>query len=129
AGVWLQPEEFSTTVVDDATALRKRLKLKELVLFETTLITQRPTVPFSYATERGAQQVDESQDTRFRLAVDIRRARLQRIKPLASAGAASATTSDNENSPSASAVPKIEDAPDLPDSAPANAEDVSQFDP
>ncbi len=60
AGVWLQPEEFSTTVVDERDRLRKRLRLKELVLFETTLITQRSTAPFSYATERGAQQVDES---------------------------------------------------------------------
>lgn len=129
AGVWLQPEEFSTTVVDDVTALRKRLRLKELVLFETTLITQRPTAPFSYATERGAQQVDESQDAGFRLAVDIRRARLQRIKPLASAEAAVATASGSEEALSAPAVPKIEDAPDLPNSAPANAEDVGQFDP
>lgn len=129
AGVWLQPEEFSTTVVDDVTALRKRLRLKELVLFETTLITQRPTAPFSYATARGAQQVDESQDAGFRLAVDIRRARLQRIKPLASAEAAVATASDTLVSPSTPALPKFEDAPDLPDSAPANAEDASQLDP
>lgn len=129
AGVWLQSEEFSTTVVDDVTALRKRLRLKELVLFETTLITQRPIVPFSYATERGAQQVDESQDAGFRLAVDIRRARVQRIKPLASAEAAVAAVSETEVSPSTPALPKFEDAPDLPDSAPANAEDASQLDP
>lgn len=129
AGVWLQPEEFSNTVVDDVTALRKRLRLKELVLFETTLITQRPTVPFSYATERGTQQVDESRDAGFRLAVDIRRARLQRIKPLASTEAAVATASDTDASPSTPAVPKIEDAPDLPDNAPANAEAASQLDP
>ena len=129
AGVWLQPEEFSTTVVDDVTALRKRLRLKELVLFETTLITQRPTAPFSYATERGAQQVDESQDAGFRLAVDIRRARLQRIKPLASAGAAVAAVSDSGATPSSPAVSVIEDAPDLPDSAPANTEDACQLDP
>lgn len=129
AGVWLQPEEFSTTVVDDVTALRKRLRLKELVLFETTLITQHPTVPFSYATERGAQQVEESQDAGFRLAVDIRRARLQRIKPLASAEASVTTAPGTEVSPSTPALPKFEDAPDLPDSAPANAEDASQLDP
>ncbi|WP_233237846.1 DUF3320 domain-containing protein [Bordetella sp. LUAb4] len=129
AGVWLQPEEFSVTVVDDVTSLRKRLRLKELVVFETTLITQRPTAPFSYATERGAQQVDESQEAGFRLAVDIRRARLQRIKPLASAEAAVAKTSDTEAPPSTPAPPNIEDAPDLPDSAPANADDASQLDP
>lgn len=129
AGVWLQPEEFSTTVVDDVTALRKRLRLKEMVLFETTLTTQRPTAPFSYATERGAQQVDESRDAEFRLAVDIRRARLQRIKPLASAEAVTAGATDTEASSATPAVPTIEDAPDLPDSAPANAEDASQLNP
>lgn len=129
AGVWLQPEEFSTTVVDDVTALRKRLRLKELVLFETTLTTQRPTAAFSYATERGAQQVDESKDAEFRLAVDIRRARLQRIKPLASAEVFTADATDAEASSATSIVPTIEDAPDLPDSAPANAEDASQLDP
>jgi len=126
AGVWLQPEEFSTTVIDDVTALRKRLRLKELVLFETTLITQRPTVPFSYATERGAQQVDETLDATFRLAVDIRRARLQRIKPLASAEAAAAVSID---APTTSGATVMEDAPDLPDSPPANADDISQLDP
>lgn len=129
AGVWLQPEEFSTTVVDDVTALRKRLRLKELVLFETTLITQRPTAAFSYATERGALQVEESLDAEFRLAVDIRRARLQRIKPLASAEVLTAGATDTEASSATSVVPTIEDAPDLPDSAPANAEDASHLDP
>lgn len=84
AGVWLKSEEFSTTVVDDVTALRKRLKLKELVLFETTLVTQRPQVPFSRAVEVGAEQIAEVKDDTFELAVDIRRARLQRIKPLSS---------------------------------------------
>jgi very-short-patch-repair endonuclease len=129
AGVWLQPEEFSTVVVDDVTSLRKRLMLKELVLFETTLVTQRPTVPFSYATERGAQQVDESQDAGFRLAVDIRRARLQRIKPLASAEAAVTAESDTEAPSSAPSVPKIEDAPDFLDSTPTNEDDAGQLDP
>lgn len=84
AGVWLKSEEFSTTVVDDVTALRKRLKLKELVVFETTLVAQRPPVPFSRAVEVGAEQIAESKDDTFELAVDIRRARLQRIKPLSS---------------------------------------------
>src|SRR5690606_6602188 len=63
------------------------------------------------------------------LAVDIRRARLQRIKPLASAEAAVAAVLDSEATPSTPVLPTIEDAPDLPDSAPANAEDASQFDP
>jgi len=62
AGVWLKPEEFSTIVIDDVTALRKRLKLKELVLFETTLVTHRPGVTFSRAVEVGAEHIAEEKD-------------------------------------------------------------------
>jgi very-short-patch-repair endonuclease len=112
AGVWLKPEEFSTTVVDDVTALRKRVKLKELVLFETTLVTQRPPPLFSFAVQLGAQQISEEKEEAFELAVDIRRARLQRIKPLASAETPAAAGSIET---SQVAEPPIEDAPDLPD--------------
>ena len=35
----MKAEEFSISVVDDISALRKRVKLKELILFETTLVT------------------------------------------------------------------------------------------
>lgn len=87
AGVWLKAEEFSTTVIDDITAVRKRLKLKELMLFETTFATQHPVPPFTYATDRGEQLLAEGQDENFHLLLDVRRARLQRIKPLASADA------------------------------------------
>lgn len=112
AGVWLKSEEFSNVVVDDITALRKRVKLKELVLFETTLVTNRPCPAFSHAVEVGAQQISESVEQSFELAVDVRRARLQRIKPLSSAEAPkiSETLSSTHM-----AAPTFEDAPDLPD--------------
>jgi very-short-patch-repair endonuclease len=84
AGVWLRQEEFSTVVVDDVTAIRKRVRLKELVLFETTLITGRPAPAFTYATEVAASKIAEEMEEEFELVVDIRRARMQRIKPLAS---------------------------------------------
>lgn len=127
AGVWLQSEEFSTTVVDDVTALRRRLRLKELVLFETTFITQQPFVPFSYACERGAQQVSEDQEAEFHLAVDIRRARLQRIKPLASAETTQAAQAEPgaATTASTSTVLVIEDAPDLSDSVLVQPEDAA----
>ncbi|OGS93571.1 MAG: DNA helicase [Gallionellales bacterium GWA2_59_43] len=112
AGVWLKPEEFSATVVDDITALRKRVKLNELVLFETTVITQRPAPRFSFAVQLGAQHISEEKEEAFELAVDIRRARLHRIKPLASAEAPSPVTPP-EILPVVE--PPIEDAPDLPD--------------
>lgn len=112
AGVWLKNEEFSTSVVDDITALRKRIKLKELVLFETTVATHRPAPSFSYAVQRGAEHVAEDKEEAFELAVDIRRARLQRIKPLASAETHAAV----EPVEAAPVVePAFDDAPDLPE--------------
>lgn len=127
AGVWLKPEEFSTTVVDDITALRKRVKLNELVLFETTGVTQRPAVAFSRATLLGAQQISEEQDSAFELAVDIRRARMQRIKPLASAEAqlSPPVTQEIGNV----VEPTFEDAPDLPDDALITESDPALLNP
>lgn len=112
AGVWLKNEEFSTSVVDDITALRKRVKLKELVLFETTVATHRPAPTFSHAVELGARHVAEENEEAFELAVDIRRARLQRIKPLASAET-HGTTAPVETPPVVE--PPFDEAPDLPD--------------
>lgn len=112
AGVWLKPEEFSTTVVDDVTALRKRVRLKELVLFETTLVTQQPLPQFSYAAQLGLQQIAEEKEEAFELAVDIRRARLQRIKPLASA---EISVTAGSVAPPAPVEPKFEEAPDFAD--------------
>jgi very-short-patch-repair endonuclease len=83
AGVWLKPEEFSTPVIDDITALRKRVSLKELVLFETTLVTRRPAPSFDIARDHGARKISETEESDFQVAIDVRRARLQRIKPLA----------------------------------------------
>ncbi|WP_051320755.1 DUF4011 domain-containing protein [Cupriavidus sp. amp6] len=112
AGVWLKAEEFTTAVVDDVTALRKRVRLKELVLFETTLVTHRPMPKFSYAAEKGAEQISEAEEEEFGLAVDIRRARLQRIKPLASSEVVARTDVPAQE---AAVEPDFEDAPDLPE--------------
>ena len=112
---------FSTTVVDDVTALRKRVRLKELVLFETTLIAQHPVPPFSYATERADQQIAESHDESFELAVDIRRARMQRVKPLASIDVLLHSAPDAPVS-TPEAELGLEEAPDLPDTFTAPTE-------
>ncbi|MGE8452590.1 MAG: DUF4011 domain-containing protein, partial [Pseudomonadales bacterium] len=112
AGAWLKAEEFTTAVVDDVTALRKRVRLKELVLFETTLVTHRPMPKFSYAVEKGAEQISEAEEEKFGLAVDVRRARLQRIKPLASSEVAARADVPAQE---AAVEPDFEDAPDLPE--------------
>ncbi|WP_371766587.1 DUF3320 domain-containing protein [Massilia sp.] len=114
AGVWLRKEEFSTVVVDDVTAIRKRVRLKELVLFETTLITQRPAPTFTYATEYASAAISEEKEEEFELVVDIRRARMQRIKPLAS-GDSQVIAPPTDDPIEATAAVFDDGAPDLPD--------------
>lgn len=126
AGVWLKNEEFSTSVVDDITALRKRIKLKELMLFETTVATHRPVPSFSYAVQLGAQQIAEENEEAFELAVDIRRARLQRIKPLASAEAPSTSQTAE---PTPVIEPVFDEAPDLPEDDAAAEQDPATLNP
>lgn len=82
-GLWLEPEDFSSVMISDAELLRQRLALNELVLIETTLVTQHPSVPFSQAVQTGGKTVSLDKDDKFVAAVDIRRARDHRINPLA----------------------------------------------
>ncbi|WP_137938762.1 DUF4011 domain-containing protein [Chitinivorax sp. B] len=79
-GVWLQPQEFAQLITDDVTAVRKRIDLKELLVFETTLVTQAHPPGFSQAITAAQRQLQQDDD--FVLALDIRRARMQRILPL-----------------------------------------------
>lgn len=126
AGVWLRQEEFSTVVVDDVTAIRKRVKLKELVLFETTLITQRPVPSFTYATEHAAARLAEEKGEEFELVVDIRRARMQRIKPLASAESQSISPPPETADEAHEAA--FDEAPELPEADIAEP-DAATLDP
>jgi very-short-patch-repair endonuclease len=112
AGVWLKEEEFSTVIVDDITALRKRVKLKELIVFETTLLTQRATPSLKHAIEQGEKQISEEEELKFELVVDIKRARMHRIKPLATASTAVAAP---EAESQEELEPVFDEAPDLPD--------------
>ncbi|RJX79051.1 DUF3320 domain-containing protein [Pseudomonas sp. LS-2] len=129
AGLWLKPEEFTTALVDDVTAVRKRVKLQELVLFETTLVTQNPVPAFSYAVERGAKQVEEDAESRFEMLLDIRRARLQRIKPLASAESQIARVANDESSDAPPPLLVEEGLGLAEDNVEVQVEDLSKLNP
>jgi very-short-patch-repair endonuclease len=81
-GVWLQPVEFAALVTDEAAALRRRFDLDDLVLFETTLATQNPPASFGQAMAAARRQIAEDADAQFEMAIDVRRARMQKIRPL-----------------------------------------------
>lgn len=111
-GVWLQPEELSSVVVEDAETLRKRYELKELTLIETTLVTSHAAPPFSRAIERAMDNLSPDKDATFSAAVDIRRARAHQIKPLAlKAGLGGEAAIGEEPAVEIS----MEEAPPLPD--------------
>lgn len=110
-GVWLQPQEFSQLLNDEAAAVRKRIELQELLVFETTLITQSPVPGFSRAVEQGKRQLT---DEDFHMVVDIRRARMQRIRPLALSGAVAPVPGAGEGVPAPAVSEALEEAPSLP---------------
>lgn len=108
AGVWLQPQEFSQLLTDEASAVRKRLDLKEMVVFETTLATQAPVPGFSQAVAAAERQLDDEQ---FIMAIDLHRARMQKIRPIALALNPDAPAGEDGTPP---AVEGLEEAPLLP---------------
>lgn len=109
-GVWLQPVEFATLITDESAALRRRIDLKDLLVFETTLATQAPAPSFSQAERMALRQLAEDAPAPFVMAIDIRRARMQKIRPLSLAGAAPAGAAAE----AAPAVEALEAAPVLP---------------
>jgi len=121
AGLWLQPQEFATLLVPDAAALRKRIALDELVVFETTLATGGSPAGFARAIATANRLIDEEREATFVTAIDVRRARMQRIRPLAmtDAGGVAAATAEPVIDSAGNA---LEAAPALPDFDLAEAE-------
>lgn len=80
AGLWLQPQEFAQLITEDVSSVRKRVDLKEMVVFETTLVTKAYPPSFSHASEEALKHLTEDL---FHAAIDTHRARMQKIRPLA----------------------------------------------
>jgi very-short-patch-repair endonuclease len=111
-GVWLQPEELSTIVIDEAETLRKREQLLELILIETTTLTSHPPVPFSRSLQKAKEIMAPEKDDTFSAAIDIKRARSHRITPLATK--VERPTGEDGIGGTTVILP-IEDPPPLPD--------------
>ncbi len=110
-GVWLQPQQLPALTADDCTDLRKHVALKELALFETTMVVREPPFVFSKAVEEGSRRISESAESEFVYAMDLKRARSQQITPLGSTVETSPTGEpDEQNGPTLG----FEAAPALP---------------
>ena len=96
-GCWLSDSSFNTIVVDDAASLRKHIDLKEIVVFESTLLSRKEAASsFSEACALGRSNLREDVSHSFLCAVDIARARLQGIKPLPSSDVSETTLKGEE---------------------------------
>ncbi|WP_240537576.1 DUF3320 domain-containing protein [Bradyrhizobium japonicum] len=89
-GIWLVDEDFSGLVIDDPQMLRKRVQLEEMVVVETTLLTGSHPARFKQAVEAAKKLIAEDAASPFELAVDVRRARSAKIRPLDLSGSAEA---------------------------------------
>jgi hypothetical protein len=87
-GIWLVDEDFSSLVIDDPQMLRKRVQLEEMVVVETTLLTGSHPARFKQAVEAARKLIAEDAASPFELAVDVRRARSAKIRPLDLSGSA-----------------------------------------
>ncbi|MDD3419013.1 MAG: DUF4011 domain-containing protein [Candidatus Gastranaerophilales bacterium] len=85
-GVWLKPTSLGSLIVDDAESLRKRIQLKELLVFETTTVTHSPAIAFSAATRLAEEKLAYGQDDEFELMLDVHLARSHQIRPLSFGG-------------------------------------------
>jgi very-short-patch-repair endonuclease len=108
-GCWLVESCFSTSIIDDAQAVRKRVKAGELMVFDTTGVAQEEKPSLRWACSKGEDHLNE--ESLFRYAIDIRRARELQIRALPSK---SATLQETLPMDTSNRAPIIEEMPSLP---------------
>lgn len=85
-GVWLVEKTFKRLVERDCSEVRKAIAGKELIVFETTLVTQQPPARFPDAVTVATAAVSEEKEQEFFGVVDIARGRMSQVLPVASHG-------------------------------------------
>ncbi len=81
-GVWLIDECFSSLTMDDSMAIRKRVSMKDLIVFETTLVCSDAHVSFFQSCDEADLLLGEGNEDNFVYAIDIAQARKRQISPL-----------------------------------------------
>jgi len=82
-GVWLVDTMFPLLTNDEPMELRKRVDASDLILFETTMVTNSRVPTFLQACTHARSLVAEDAEEEFVYAIDIMQARARKIKPLA----------------------------------------------
>jgi len=107
-GVWMDEECFAEPALDDGLRLRKYVELGEIGVFDPTGVTARPALDFERAVSEAKRQL--AIDDAFLCAIDVRRARKGRIRPLPLQVARAAAEGQGDLAEGASSVAA---APDL----------------
>jgi very-short-patch-repair endonuclease len=82
-GVWLIDNMFPLLTNDDPMELRKRVDARDLILFESTMVTNSSAPTFLQACDHARSLLAEENEADFVYAIDIAQARARKIKPLA----------------------------------------------
>lgn len=83
-GVWLAKRNLSNAIEPDVMEIRKALASREMILFETTGVTNRPPMTLEQAQSLVESRLDEDRRSEFVAAIDVRRSRGGGVTPLAS---------------------------------------------
>lgn len=119
-GVWLVETCFPTSIVDDVQVVRKRVASGELLMLESTHLTQNVTPSMKHSKDYADGYVEENDSTTFQYAVDIKRAREAHIRPMKSLLRVGAEKESEE----LNIVNDLEDMPALPPIDPGSLEPV-----
>ena len=96
-GVWIVRKSFNRMLEPDAMEVRKAVDARELVVLESTLLTQKPGVEFKHAISVARPLLAPDAEKPFRMAVDITKARGSGIRPLSSTHVAAAAGSSEDD--------------------------------
>lgn len=98
-GVWLTDESFNEVCTSDAQVVRKRMTSGKLVAIETTLLCGDDRASCRDAMKKGEERLDPERHDDFCYAVDVIRARHQKISPLPAPGQAAEDQSVDAEDP------------------------------
>ncbi|MGE4317731.1 MAG: DUF4011 domain-containing protein [Deferribacterales bacterium] len=107
-GVWLIDHMFPLLTNDYPMELRKRIDSRDLILFESTMITNSHVPTFIQACDYARSLIGEEHEDDFVYTIDISQARSRKIKPLATIEERKEeTTADDEGDISLLPIPPL----------------------
>ncbi len=113
AGVWYNERNARNAGISDPASLRNHAALGDLLLFESTALTQTQKPVLKAAQSAAMEHLDAEKDAEFDSVLDIYSARQRRIRPLPAVKTAREPAEADTGAPVA--IPPIEEAPPLPD--------------